>query len=146
MSPWFRRHCKPMSSRTYHVVRKEVSWYAFQSTFDQIRHLCFLYKRINPLDCMISLLPQVFFDRVEVVNRLGKEFAANTIRRFGMFDQHRDVAPLFALFLLTHCVHSHSGEHYDKIWIFDRIHHGRSIFIFKLFYYCSIPNQKTNTV
>ena len=40
----------------------------------------------------------IYFDRVEVVNRLGKEFAASTIRSY--------------------------GESYDKIWIFDRIHHG----------------------
>merc|ERR1711871_1227686 len=39
----------------------------------------------------------VYFDKIEVVNRLKKEFVYETVREYGV--------------------------HYDKIWIFDKIHH-----------------------
>ncbi len=39
----------------------------------------------------------VFFDNIEVVNRLNKEKAVETIRKYTL--------------------------NYDKIWIFDKIHH-----------------------
>eukprot|EP00931_Biecheleriopsis_adriatica_P076412 TRINITY_DN50124_c0_g1_i1.p1 TRINITY_DN50124_c0_g1~~TRINITY_DN50124_c0_g1_i1.p1 ORF type:complete len:330 (+),score=98.21 TRINITY_DN50124_c0_g1_i1:106-1095(+) len=52
---------------------------------------------VQNIACGTSGGVMVYFDRIEVVNRLDRASVLDTMRKY--------------------------GEHYDKIWIFDKIHH-----------------------